>query len=184
MVTVHTNTPQKHSMSYSIEHDPKRLIDVWTTPDGRRVTLRPVPPQDAALEQALVRTLSPRSRYQRFFTPIRELPESWLSRMTQIDDLQHLALIVEVFTDGLAVAVAVAVAEARYVADDSGRECEFGVIVADAWQRQGLARRLLSTLMRSATEAGAGVVQVACDLPPLRPEFGLGHEWLRPTRAG
>ena len=111
-------------MCYSIEHCPTRLIDVWNTPDGRRVTLRPVLPQDAALEQALVRALSPSSRYQRFFTPIRELPASWLSRMTQIDDLQHLALIV------------------------------------------------------------AGVVQLACELPLLRPEFGLGHERSRPTLAG
>ena len=30
----------------------------------------------------------------------------------------------------------------------------------------------------------AGVVQLACELPLLRPEFGLGHERSRPTLAG
>ena len=45
-------------------------------------------------------------------------------------------------------------AEARYVVDASGDDCEFAVVVADDWQHLGLARRLMHCLMRSAAEAG------------------------------
>ena len=107
-------------------------------------------PQDAELEQALVRALSPASRYQRFFAPIRELPEGWLQRLTQIDYRRQQAFIVETFAGDQALAVA----EARYVVDASGEECEFAVVVADDWQHLGLARRLMQLLMQSAAEAG------------------------------
>ena len=137
-------------MRYTIEHYPTRWIDVWHLHDGRRVTVRPVLPQDAELEQALVRALSPASRYQRFFAPIRELPQGWLQRLTQIDYRQQQAFIAETFAGDQAMAVA----EARYVVDASGRECEFAVVVADDWQHLGLASRLLRSLMRSAAESG------------------------------
>lgn len=137
-------------MSYTIEHYPTRWIDVWQLPGGRRVIVRPVLPQDAELEQALVRALSPASRYQRFFAPIRELPAGWLQRLTQIDYRRQQAFIVETFIGEQALAVA----EARYVVDDGGEECEFAVVVADDWQHLGLARRLMQLLQQSAAEAG------------------------------
>jgi acetyltransferase len=137
-------------MSYTIEHYPTRWIDVWRLPDGRRLTVRPVLPQDAELEQALVRALSPASRYQRFFSPIRELPAGWLERLTQIDYRLQQAFIVETFVGEQPLAVA----EGRYVVDESGDSCEFAVVVADEWQHLGLAHRLMQCLMRSAAEAG------------------------------
>ena len=137
-------------MSYTIEHYPTRWIDVWQLAGGRRAIVRPVLPQAAELEQALVRALSPASRYQRFFAPIRELPEGWLQRLTQIDYRRQQAFIVETFVGDQALAVA----EARYVVDASGEECEFAVVVADDWQHLGLARRLMQLLMQSAAEAG------------------------------
>jgi acetyltransferase len=137
-------------MSFTIERYPTRWIDVWQLADGRKVIVRPVLPQDAELEQALVRALSPASRYQRFFSPIRELPEGWLERLTQIDYRLQQAFIVETFVGDQPLAVA----EARYVVDASGESCEFAVVVADDWQHLGLARRLMHSLMRSATETG------------------------------
>jgi GcrA cell cycle regulator len=58
-------------------------------------------------------------------------------------------LIVETFVGSQAVAVA----EARYVVDANGQQCEFAVVVADDWQHLGLARRLLDKLLESATPA-------------------------------
>ena len=137
-------------MSYTIERYPTRWIDVWTLADGRRVTVRPVLPQDAELEQALVRALSPASRYQRFFAPIRELPADWLQRLTQIDYRLQQAFIVETFIGDQPLAVA----EARYVVDATGQECEFAVLVADDWRHLGLARRLMQRLLQAAAEGG------------------------------
>jgi acetyltransferase len=128
---------------------PTRLIDVLTTPDGRRVTLRPVLPQDAELQQRLVRGLSTTARTQRFFAPIHELPPEWLRRMTMVDHVNHVALIAETFEAHGAVAIG----EARYVVDGHGA-AEFALVVADDWQRHGIGRRLVASLRDHAREAG------------------------------
>lgn len=158
-------------MSWTIEHYPTRWIDVWPLPDGRRVTVRPVLPQDAELEQAMVRALSPASRYQRFFVPIRELPQGGLERLTQIDCHRQQAFIVETFVGDQALAVA----EARYVVDASGEEAEFAVVVADDWRQLGLARRLLQHLMDSA--AGAGLQRLTGDV------LAINHAMLSLARS-
>jgi acetyltransferase len=137
-------------MSYQIERYPTHMIDRWTLPGGRQLVVRPVLPQDADLEQAMVRALSSTARYQRFFSAIRELPAPWLEQMTQIDYASHMALIAESFEGALPVAVG----EARYAVDASSETCEFAVVVAEGWQRQGIARRLLASLMLHARAAG------------------------------
>jgi acetyltransferase len=136
-------------------HVPTRLIDVVGLPDGRRVTLRPVLPQDAELQQQLVRSLSPASRMRRFFAPIRELPPQWLQRLTMVDHRDHVALIAETFVGRDAVAVG----EARYVVDVGdvggvGGVADFALVVADAWQGHGIGRRLLASLLEHARDAG------------------------------
>jgi acetyltransferase len=130
-------------------HVPTELIDVLWLRDGRRVLIRQVLPQDAELQQRLVRGLSIEARRHRFFAPIRELPREWLQRMTRVDHRLHVALIAEVF-DGRQAS---AVAEVRYVVGE--REVvEFALCVADAWQGRGLGRRLLARLRTHAREAG------------------------------
>ena len=131
---------------------PTQLIDRWTLADGRRVTLRPVLPQDAELEQALVRGLSSESRYHRWFAPIRELSPQSLEALTRVDYRHHLALVVESFDGG----VARAVAEAQYVVDAGAGRCDFGLVVADAWRRRGIATRLLDVLEGQARDDGIG----------------------------
>jgi len=125
---------------------PTQLIDLWLLRDGRRVTVRPVLPQDAELEQSLVRGLSPEARYNRFFNPLRELPPELLARMTQIDYERHVALVAESF-DAESERV---VGEARYVLDEDGGAAEFAVVVADDWRRQGIAARLVRALAAHA----------------------------------
>ena len=137
-------------MSASDVHYPTQLIDRWSLRDGRRVTVRPVLPQDAELEQGLVRRLSMQARYNRYFVPIRELSQQVLDRLAHVDHRHHVALVAETFTDG----VAQAVAEAQYVVDETSRECEFAVVVADAWQRHGIATRLVESLIEHARDAG------------------------------
>ena len=129
---------------------PTRLIDRWTLPGGRRVVARPVLPQDAELEQSLVRGLSADARYQRFLGPVRELSPQLLEQMTRIDYERHVALVAETFDDGAPRVVA----EARYVLDAGGRDAEFAVVVADDWRRLGLAARLICMLCGHARESG------------------------------
>jgi acetyltransferase len=131
-------------------HSASELIDRWSLRDGRRITVRPVMPQDVELEQGLVRRLSMQARYNRFFVPIRELSKYVLEQLAHADQRHHVALVAETFVDG----VAQAVGEAQYVVDEATRDCEFAVVVADEWQRHGIATRLVETLIEHAGNAG------------------------------
>ncbi len=122
---------------------------VWL-PDGRRVVVRPVLPQDQELTTAFFADLPAPARDDRFMSPMRHLPPDLVKRFTNIDYADHLALVAEVFEDGRETVVA----EARYARGADPSVAEFAVSVADAWQGQGLASCLLGKLISRAATAG------------------------------
>ena len=129
---------------------PFELVETHRLKGGRLVLVRPIHPQDETLVQSFVRGLSPRSRRLRFHNAIRELDPRMLHAATHIDYRRHLALIAEWF-DGDAE---VEIGAARYFVRKDGKTAEFAIAVADAWQRQGLARHLLERLMKIAAQRG------------------------------
>ena len=137
-------------MLYQIHRYPAELIDVVWLPGGRRVVIRPVLPQDQELTTAFFADLPAPARYDRFMSPMRHLPPDLVKRFTTIDYADHLALVAEVFEDGRETVVA----EARYVRGADPSVAEFAVSVADQWQGEGLASRLLGKLLCRAATAG------------------------------
>jgi acetyltransferase len=136
---------------YAVHRIPTALIETMRLKDGRTVLVRPVLPQDADLQQAFVRGLSPLSRRRRFHGPVVELPASTLRYMTEVDYDSHLALLAEVFN----ASGARQVAEARWVRrDDEPATADFALAVADDWQGAGLGSALLLRLERSARAHG------------------------------
>jgi acetyltransferase len=129
---------------------PFELVESHRLKGGRLVLIRPIHPQDETLVQSFVRGLSPRSRYFRFHNAIRELDPRMLHAATHVDYRRHLALIAEWF-DGDAE---VEIGAARYFVRKDGATAEFAIAIADAWQRQGLARHLLQRLMAIAEQRG------------------------------
>jgi acetyltransferase len=128
------------------------LIDVVPMADGSRVTIRPTLPQDVDLLRTFFRTLSAESRYRRFMTPLRELPDQLAKRFADIDYQHHVALLAEVFNEAGQETV---IAEARYVVDEKDPgTCEIALAVADEWQSHGIARALLGRLERQAVASG------------------------------
>ncbi|MBI1395818.1 MAG: GNAT family N-acetyltransferase [Betaproteobacteria bacterium] len=118
--------------------------------DGTDVTVRPIRPEDAEMEQAFVRRLSDESRYFRFANSLHELSESMLVRFTQIDYDRELALVALVTGDSGPTQIGVA----RYVMVADDETCEFAVVVADAWQTRGIGRRLMTCLIEAARMRG------------------------------
>lgn len=129
---------------------PSRLVQRLTLNDGAPITIRPIRPEDSAIEQEFVRNLSRESRYFRFMDTLRELSPNMLSHFTQVDYDLHMALIALAGQDGKEIQIGVA----RYVADESRRHCEFAIVVADAWQRRGLGMHLMRPLIALARAAG------------------------------
>jgi acetyltransferase len=134
---------------------PAHLATRWQLPDGTDVTIRPIRPEDAEMEQAFVRNLSPETRYFRFMRTLAELTPEMLVRFTQIDYDREMAFLACVVRDGRETEVGVA----RYVTNPDRRSCEFAVVIADEWQGKGIASRLMTELMRVARERGLEVME-------------------------
>lgn len=125
---------------------PSQLVTSFQTSDGQTVTIRPINPEDAPLEQEFVQGLSAESRYFRFMNTIRELAPAQLIRLTQIDYDREMAFVAVIQEDEHPMEVGVA----RYAINPDGESCEFAIVVADKWQGKGLARRLMSVLIETA----------------------------------
>jgi acetyltransferase len=109
-----------------------------------------VKPDDGPLLQELVSGLSLTSRYRRFFYPLHELTPDMLARFTQADPTGSVTLLAVVRDQGREVAVGMA----QCVADPYPERGDFALVVADAWQRAGIAARLLRNIICIARTAG------------------------------
>lgn len=146
-----TQRASMNAMTYTISHYPVQLIDFIWAANGRRVTIRPMLPQDLKLQREFFHSLSPRARYFRFFSWFTEVPEGVAQRLGNFDNSNHLALLAEVFEDRREIMVG----EARYVVDQhDSTACEFALVVADHWQACGIGGALLRQLEREAAASG------------------------------
>lgn len=125
---------------------PAHLISTWQSPQGETVTLRPIRPEDAEIEQAFVRDLSPESRRFRFMDASRELTPKMLTHFTQIDYEREMAIIATVNRDQHEMEIGVC----RYVVNPDEVSCEFAIVIADEWQRRGLGRGMMIKLIAVA----------------------------------
>jgi acetyltransferase len=143
--------PGRRYEHMAIHPYPADLIGEFCLADGRRLTVRPIRPEDARMEQEFVRSLSDQSRYFRFMQMVHELTPQLLARFTQIDYDREMALIAVCECDQdeqLQVAVA------RYTVDPDEVSCEFALTVADDWQGLGIGHHLMIELMRIARRRG------------------------------
>jgi acetyltransferase len=126
------------------------IHDNWTLPDGSAATLRPIRGGDIELERALVRNLSPESRFNRFMGEMRELSPEQLYEFTHPDHAREAAYVVVRSN----VAGEEEIGVGRFAVNPDGTSCEFAVTVADAWQGKGVGGRLMRALVRDAQERG------------------------------
>ena len=137
---------------------PAHLSRTWILPSGQSLRVRPIRHDDGKREEAFVRGLSLESRYQRMLSGGTKITPEWIDSMTHIDYHRHMAFAVTTVSGGAEQFVGVG----RYVVDTATASAELALVVADAWQGQGLGRRLLETLLERVRIAGvreaAGVV--------------------------
>jgi acetyltransferase len=138
-------------VTYTIARYPVHLIDIVPAANGRRVTIRPMLPQDFELQREFFHSLSPMARYGRFMAAFNELPDAVAERLNKIDYSSHLALLAEIFEGRQQTMIG----EARYVIEEHDpTSCEFAIAVADAWQGCGIGNALLARLEREAAASG------------------------------
>ena len=155
-VRLTSEAPPKNRYGHMAVHPyPVDLIQRIALKDGTEVTLRPIRPEDAEMEQHFVKSLSEDTRYFRFMDALRELPRSLLVRFTQLDYQREMAIIAVTGSGEDEQQIAVA----RYTTNPDGESCEFALVVGDAWQGKGLGRILMRYLMQIAAARGLKVME-------------------------
>jgi protein lysine acetyltransferase len=118
--------------------------------DGTRVRIRPVEPGDKPRLQRALGRLSAESVRRRFLAAKPVLSEAELRYLTEIDGVEHLALVAV-----LADAPEQVVGVARCVRlDPGGDTAEFAIVVGDALQGEGLGTLLATALADAACRVG------------------------------
>ena len=114
--------------------------------------VRPIRPEDAPLLESLFEELSPRSIYNRFFTPLKKLSHSMLARFTQIDYDREIAMVAirKSFNGHEEEMLGVA----RIIFEPNGKNAEFSVLTGDPWHGKGIGAHLLKRCLTIAKKRG------------------------------
>ena len=118
---------------------------------GAALVVRFVEPRDAGTLQGYFRSLSVRSRYNRFFSAMSELPHNLLDQFMHVGERDEFSVVVTTEIEGSETIVG----EARYAFHPETESVEFGLSIDDRWQGQGIGSALLLNLECRAAALGA-----------------------------
>jgi acetyltransferase len=125
-------------------------LDEWVTlDDGTRVRIRPLRPREEEPLRELFEHLSLRSRYLRFLSPLRSLPDSILRRLACVDYRRQLALVAEIETARQPEVVALGSFGAL---DDEN--AEVALVVRDDWQNRRIGTAVAIRIIAAAQARG------------------------------
>jgi acetyltransferase len=177
--------PKPAIRPYPIQH-----ISQWTTRSGIPVTFRPIRPEDEPLMARFHETLSERTVYMRYLKVMnlsQRIGHERLSRLSFIDYSREMVLVVERRDGEAPELMAIGrLTKTRYF-DDGDAAAEFGMLVSDKYQGQGIGRELLKRLIEVCKQERIAriygdVLQENTTMISLIEEFGFK---LYPTdRAG
>ncbi len=130
-------------------------------PDGRRVNVRHICPEDAERLVELFWQLSTDTRWRRFFVPLDnvepDLVRRTARRMAAIDRRREVALVAVTPAAGHEDIVAVA----RFACQkDTDKTAEGAIVVRDDYQGMGLGSHLLHLLIRAARMRGLRAMSI------------------------
>jgi FixJ family two-component response regulator len=130
-----------------LEHNNSSSLELH---DGTQIVIRVMQPDDADIEDAFVRRLSPESSRMRFFSMIKQLSPALLDKFTHIEFPETYAVIATTIENDLERQIGVA----RYMSTEVEGVAEFAIVVADEFQGLGIASKLLSGVVTAASIAG------------------------------
>ncbi len=117
---------------------------------GHTLLLRPIRPEDEPLEAELVKNTSRESLYFRFFGFTPGIDHKMLARFTHIDYDREMAIVavIEEATQPRIIGVV------RIVGDAWREQCEYAILVADAWHGKGVGSLLTDYIIEIARAQG------------------------------
>ncbi|MEO3427777.1 bifunctional acetate--CoA ligase family protein/GNAT family N-acetyltransferase [Pelagibius sp. CAU 1746] len=140
---------------------PKALEQTFALPDGQKIFLRPLRPEDAEALREGFRHMDPEDVRMRFFAQMREMPPDLAARLTQLDYDREMALAAFPAPGedhsakggdrgGLGVV--------RLVADPDNQRAEFAIAIRSDAKGRGLGRALMERIMDFAVRRGLSEV--------------------------
>jgi acetyltransferase len=151
-IGVAAQTPAVDGHRFAIRPYPKELeqsLD-W---QGRRLSIRPIRPEDETLLGELLHSLAPEDSRMRFFDSIRSLPRVRLARFAQIDYDREMALVA---IENAGVAGERVLGEVRAVSEPGKAAADFAIVVASEIKGMGLGAALLHSLVCYCRSEGIG----------------------------
>jgi acetyltransferase len=127
---------------------PIQYVAAWTLKNGSEVAIRPIRPEDEPSMVLFHESLSEQTVYFRYLHMMglsQRTAHERLTRVCFIDYAREMALVVEQRSGAGPSAI---VAVGRLVKIHGTNDAEFAIVIADAWQRQGLGTELLRRLVQ------------------------------------
>ena len=137
--------------------------------DGSKVHLRPIEAEDEPLLHEAVASMSERTVYFRFFSPIKRMSDALAHRLAVVDYRDRFALVATTHKPSSRERI---VGVARYDRAKDTDIAEVAVAVIDEFQRRGLGSVLLADLARVGRLNGIKTFQLIV-LPENREMLGL-----------
>jgi GNAT superfamily N-acetyltransferase len=141
--------------------------------DGTPAVIRVMRPSDRDGIVAAFAKLDRDSVYTRFFSFRKELPESALARIGEIDFVRLAGLVVTIGSAGGETIVGTATYVAALASEDGAMVAEVAFTIEEDYQRQGLAGQLLAALADIARRHGIARLsaEVLADNTPMLAVF-------------
>ena len=137
--------------------------------DRTKVHLRPIQPEDEPLLHEAVASMSERTVYFRFFSPIKRMSDALAHRLAVVDYNDRFALVATTHKPSSKERI---IGVVRYDRAPQTDVAEVAVAVIDEFQRRGLGSVLLAELARVAKTHGISTFQLIV-LPENREMLGL-----------
>ncbi len=135
---------------------PRELEEDLHLPDGTRMRLRPIRPEDEPGYAELFSRLSLEEIRFRFLHPMRTLPRQLAARLTQIDYDREMALVLE--GPGVGGAAGPLCGAVRMAADPDNEGAEFAIMLRGDFTGMGIGPLLMRRIIEIARRRGIGEI--------------------------
>ncbi len=135
---------------FSIRPYPRELENAIQMPDGRKLFIRPLRPDDEAALSDMLKQVTQDDIRLRFFNPRKTMDRALIARLTQLDYGRDMALVVIRPEDNAILGVA------RLMGDADGGNGEYAILVRSDQQNEGLGTELMRHLLAFASAEGYG----------------------------
>lgn len=136
------------SNDQNIHPYPEHLSMQRKLSDGTLITIRPIRLDDVNMIREFSHNLSSELKHLNYMENFRELPQEMVTRLTNVDYKKSMTIIATYLDNNKKETV---IGMVHYITED-GKNCEFDMIVTDAWQNKNVGTILTEALIKSAKD--------------------------------